>query len=575
MPHNAPPSPRVVGAVNRVWRGRLTVGGEALLDGDRLSFRPTGPLASFLEKHAFALPLADLVQLGWQDRGRRLDLVTVGETLSLEGTTAPRLAAALAARGVPFVDAAELSDGRVAPAPLLRIKDATWVMTPVHHSGVLALGGAGLRFEPTGLMEQLAGFDGFAVALASLCHAQADGGRLTLTTPESTHILQVSDGAAWVQAIAVAAAGVPLPGDATLPEPTNGPEDPAAMAFDAALERVAQTAVVRGRAALNGSGALSFSGLDGEVRGASVGAVQQAVYGRASSDHPGVLSLVGAAGERWRLHPHGGAGDLARLRDLALSLPISGAVDLGSLGALRRLSGATSFVRVTTDHRDALTMRPGAIVQAPDAIGVVLEDDGGFRPPAGTRVRAVIAHDRGLLEVDGRVRRIVEDGAEWGWAGAAVLFVAVPHADDVRVMRTRRETYRVPTTEPIRLRALRRVAGRAPMPWGPDQRARMVDLSAGGCGVVSDRQRAVGALMQADVVIRGRPEPLTAQVVFEARVREDDEDRWRHGLRFEGLTEADHERLTRDVVRRETRAMRQAQDEAETELLVEPVKPRR
>jgi c-di-GMP-binding flagellar brake protein YcgR len=100
------------------------------------------------------------------------------------------------------------------------------------------------------------------------------------------------------------------------------------------------------------------------------------------------------------------------------------------------------------------------------------------------------------------------------------------------------------------------------MPWGPDRRGRLVDLSAGGCCVVLSRSVPVGTLLQTDISVQGRIERPSAQVVFCARVHEDDADRWRHGLRFEGLTEADHERLSREVVRRETRAVRQQAEEA-------------
>lgn len=556
----SPPSPRVAGAVNRVWGGPLTVAGDVVLDEHRLAFRPTGPLAGLLKWHAFSVSLGDLLQLGWQSRARRLDLVTAGETLSFEGSTAPRIAAALAVRGVPFVDAAELSEGRGSLEALLRVEDATWVVPPLHHNGVVALGGAGLRFEPTGLVEQLAGFDGFAVAVADLRAARGERGGLRLTTAEGTQTLRVRQPGDWVGALAPLVARVAL---TDAPAPAGAPDAPVTLAFDAALEEPDRPTLTRGRAHLTASGDLSFWGLDGEVRTIPVEAVQRAVYGRASDDAAGVLALMGGDSARLRLHPCGGDAILSRLRDLALALPIAESVDLGSLGVLRKLQGAASFVRVTTDHRDAFTMRPGAVVQAPDAVGVVLSGDGGFRPPAGTRIRVVIGHDRGLLEIDGRVRRVVKDGAEHAHPGSAVLFVAVPHADNVRAIRTRRESYRVPASEPVTVRALRRVAGKAPMPWGPDRRGRLVDLSAGGCCLVLPRSVPVGTLVQADVLVEGRAKSHAAQVVFFARVHEDDAEMWRHGLRFEGLTEADHERLTREVQRRETRAVRQRAAEAE------------
>ena len=519
------------------------------------------------------MALADVVAVVWKPRDHRLDLVTAEQTLALEGSSAPMLAAALAARGVRFAPDAAAAESTAsgagggfvpaAPTPLLKLGTATWLGSPLDHVGVLAMGGAGLRFEPTGLVEQLAGVRGFTVSPDALQAGHIDQGRLHLTTGGGTQRLRVEGPGEWVAALAALVSGRPIAPEVATPEPPGADQTPPQLSFDATLEERDRPGFARGRAHLAESGELFFCGLDGSVKRADIAALQRAVYGRPSEEDPDGLALLGPDAARWRLQPCGGAADIERLRALALELPIADAVELASLGPLRRLTGDVSHVRVTTNHRDALTMRPGALVQAPAALGVVLSGDGAFRPAAGTRIRVVIGQDRGTVEVDGRVGHSDEDGAEWGHPGRPILFVTVPHIDNVRVVKTRRDAYRVPASERVTVRPLEHTATDGPTPSGPAQSGRLVDLSAGGCGVMLRQPEAVGSLIQIKLPVQGRAELMSAQVVFHTRTVEDELEMWHHGVRFEGLTEADHERLSREVQRRETQAMREQADAAE------------
>lgn len=590
-------STRLSGALTRVWSGPLSVAGELTLTDRRVRFAPTGALRALLKPHAFDLPLSAIHGMAWQGGRKRLALETAGGDILLEGGITPRVAASLAVMGVPFEDAPDLAAFGLSLEPLHHEAKAMRLVGAVHHAGWLALGGRGVAFEYSGLVEQLAGLPGHWIPVEAIRAVHTSG--RSLRVDDGTEILtfQVDDSKPWMTSLARSLAAQPLPWDAELDEPTVTEADAPLLTLEASWQGDGMASVHRGRATLWRESGLLVQCLDGTRIEVPASAVQQAVYGRLERDQEPALRLQTEAGGHGWLRPRGGLDDLARLRLQALALPVTGALDLGEVGKLRRMEGAVTYTRVTTDHKDAVTIRPGFVVQAPDAVGLVLRGATGWRPPVGTRVRMTIANERYLIEVDGRVRRyahledddegeagdeaLPEDAVTEAVEGAApeagappapegdeeepavVLFVSVPHPDNVRFKRTRRQHYRVPGTEAVQVQELRRVPGKGPMPWGVDRTARMVDLSAAGCAVLMPKAHRVGALLRIELPLRGRGAPLHAEVVYTQRLSQGEDVWYRHGLHFEGLTESEHALLAREVQRRETRAVRQIREDAE------------
>lgn len=563
------------GRAARTWGGPLRVSGKLTLRQHRIEFAPQGRM--FADR-GFTVALEDLDSIGWRSLRARLALVTREETYTLHGPLILRLAVALQAMGVPMEGAPTQSGPEKGLGALVHTEKCSQVSGPIHYPGWLALGRRNVVFNASGLMEQLVGVDDLLMPLDRLASAQAQGTELTITGAGRTLVVHVENAASWVGRLAAHGAQTPLAWDVDLEPPERGANDEPLFTFDAVWQEPAAGTLRRGRATLLKLAGVAFRGLDGTQHTLSKGDVQRSVFGQLSDDEDHALRIPVEDGTTVVLRPRGGSEDVAMLRDFVLSLPMVDAVDLGELGRLRKVEGEVTFARITSNHRDAISFRSGWIVQAPDSIGLVIKDHLDWDVPRGTRVKLTVGIDRGVYEINGRLIRREEVPANQLAAGDGrpfnkdnpddetpqrVLFVAIPHVDKVSFTKSRRKDYRVPATEPMSAREMRWSPGKGRTPWGKSFDGRLIDLSAGGCGVLLGRELTVGRFLEVRITIAGRARPLVAEVVHVARLFEDDLEWWRHGLRFEGLDEGDHTWLAREVHRREMRAVRQGDEPEE------------
>ena len=554
------PGPRTLfaGAASRVWSGPLAVGGRLTVTTERLTFQPTGAFASMFAEQAATVALERIARAEWRSFRSRLALECTGaDPLVLEGSLITRLAVCLRAMGVPT----EPDDQRAARlGELLRSETAAVVTGLLRSPGWVALGQRGVFFESKGLVEHIAGVWGRGMTFGELTELRVEAGALVLEGRTGTVSIDGTSPSGWLSAVSRQAALLPLPSGVEVPELDRDGHD-VLVRGEGLVQWPDEGRAVRGRYALVRDVGLVFSGLDGESEVVSTADLQRAVYGRLSEDEPDVLRVGRLTASDVLLRPRRGGDALKELRRAALAIPIEDAASMGDLGALRSLTGEVTYARITTNHRDSVSFRAGFLVQAPDGIGLVMKFGLEWPHPRGTRVRLTVGVERGVYEIDGRLLRFVEVPAEElgaGWRDGAgpqpVLFVAVPHADEVHFERTRRQDFRVLTSDGIELRSLRWVPGGGRRPWGDAKRARMIDLSASGCAVLLPYEVGVGRIFEVQVPVGGQTRGLAAEVVHVSRYTDEDTDWWRHGLRFVGQDERSHAALTREVRRRETRA---------------------
>ena len=561
------------GKAVRTWGGPLGAAGTATLRRRRLSFEPSGRLFS---EQDFEVPLSHITELGWRSFRSRLAVSTTQGTYTLQGAVVPRLAVALQAMGVPLEgEPQSLAEERVHGHLVLTCK-ASWVSGPLHIPGWLAVGASQVVFNASGVMEQLAGIEDVRFSLGELRAASAEGSSLLLTAEDAPFRLLTQDPGRVLVELSLAAVRHGLPQAVALPPPVLDPGDEVLQELDGVWYQPSVGRLVRGRAWVCSQSGLVFRGVDGSTDELPLEALQQSVFGRLSTDEADVLRVSMASGGAVLLRPRRGADALVELRDHVLSLPMAGAVDLGELGRLRRVQGEVTFARITSNHKDSLGFRSGFIVQAPDAIGLVIREDMDWDQPRGTRVELTIGMERGVYEINGRLLRRGEipasqvgPGPGDGEPGAPrpshlrVLFVSIPHADQVVFMKTRRADYRIPSLDGVAVRETRWLPGRGRVGWGKTLEGRLFDLSAAGCCVLLHQELAVGQVRELRFTIAGTLRTLVGEVVYRMRHTEDGMEWQRCGLRFEGLTASDHAAIAREVRRREMRAVRQGEDEEE------------
>jgi hypothetical protein len=523
-----------------------------------LTFQPTGPLASMFSEQAATVALEQLLRAEWRSMRSRLALERGdGDPIVLEGALITRLAVCLRAMGLPT----EPDDQRPPRlGELLRSESASVVSGLLRSPGWVGLGQRGIFFESRGLVEHISGVLGRGMTFDALTELRVESGELVLEGRSPTVSIDVTSPSGWLSAVARQAARLPLPSGSVLPELDVGGHD-VLVRGEGLLQWPDDGRAVRGGYALVRDVGLVFSGLDGETDTISTADLQRAVYGRLSEDEPDLLRVGRPASTDVVLRPRRGGDALQELRRAALTLPLEDAASMGDLGAIRSLAGEVTYAHITTDHRDAVSFRAGFLVQAPDGIGLVMKYGLDWAHPRGTRVRLTVGVDRGVYQIDGRLLRFVEVPAEElgaGWRDGdgpqPVLFVAVPHADEVHFERTRRKDFRVLTSDGIDLRSLRWIPGGGRKPWGEAKRARMIDLSASGCAVLLPYEVGVGRFFEVAVPVAGGIRRITAEVVHVARYTDEETEQWRHGLRFLGQDERSHAVLTREVRRRETRS---------------------
>ena len=554
------PGPRTLfaGSASRVWGGPLAVGGRLTVTTERLTFRPTGPLASMFADQGATVALEQLLRAEWRSMRSRLALERGdGDPIVLEGSLITRLAVCLRAMGLPT----EPDDQR--PPRLGRLlcsETASVVSGLLRIPGWVGLGQRGMFFESRGLVEHIAGVRGRGMTFDLLTELHVESGALVLTGRSPTVSIDVTSPSGWLSAVARQVAQLPLPSGSVLPELDLAGHD-VLVRGEGLLQWPDDGRAVRGGYALVRDVGLVFSGLDGATETISTADLQRAVYGRLSEDEPDLLRVGRPADSDVVLRPRRGADALQGLRRAALTLPLEDAASMGDLGAIRALAGEVTYARITTNHRDTISFRAGFLVQAPDGIGLVMKSGLDWPHPRGTRVRLTVGVERGVYEIDGRLLRFVQVPAEdlgSGWRDGAglqpVIFVAVPHADEVRFERTRRKDFRVLTSDRLDLRSLRWIPGGGRKPWGEAKRARMIDLSASGCAVLLPYEVGVGRFFEVAVPVGGGVRGLAAEVVHVSRYTDEETEQWRHGMRFVGQDERSHAALTREVRRRETRA---------------------
>ncbi len=558
------------GNIPRVWSGPLSVAGHYSLTRATLSFRPTGPLAGMLRDQAIAVALVDLQFGEWRNMRSRLVLNHRGGQLVFEGSPTTRLAVGLQAMGLPFVAEGAPPDARPKLGHLQRVEAVNAISGLVQRAGWLAIGDAGIFFESRGLVEHLAGLKGIRIPWAEFRRADVYGKELRIHGQNDSLSVLVNATTPLISLMSDRLATLDPPEDIDLSPPPTEAGDESLGSYGGTCW-VGEPAGLRwGRAWLARESGLCFVGVDGEMERADAATVQRSVYGRSSDDPHGELRIERGVGGPLRLRPAGGIDDLLALRNLALSLPMVDAASLGELGRLRALAGEVTYGRITSNHTDAVGFRPAWLVQAPDGIGLVMKGSVDWKLPRGTRVRFTVGIDRGVYTINGRILRLAElppselgPGFKGGEEDQTVLFIGIPHIDEIDFLRTRRNDYRVPTSEDIQIRDLRWIPGSGRQPVGQSVPGRLIDLSASGCGIFLRHELTVGHFIETRVLVSGRPERFAAEVVHVTKVTEDDQEWFRHGLRFAGLDAADSARLAREVRRRETRAVRSADDHPE------------
>lgn len=560
----------------RTWGGPLGAAGTVTLHRRRVSFVPSGRLFS---EQGFEVPLQDVTELGWRSFRTRLAVVTTQGTYTLQGAVVLRLSVALQAMGVPLEGVPRALDDEVPYGHLALTCKASWVSGPLHVPGWLAVGAAQVVFNASGVMEQLAGIEDIRFPLGALHSASVEGSSLVLAAGGTPINLLLPAPGPVLAELALGTAGHPLPPDASLAPPLLDPGDEVLQELEGNWFHPGEGRVVRGRAWVCGKSGLLFRGLDGSTQAVSLAGLQQSVFGRLSTDESDALRIPLEGGGTGVLRPRRGADAVIELRDLVLSLPMENTANLGDLGQLRRIEGDVTFARITSNHRDSLGFRAGHIVQAPDGIGLVIREDMDWDQPRGTRVQLTIGIERGIFEIGGRLLRrgeiassLVSPGPPTGASAQAaprpallrVLFVSIPHADQVVFQKTRRKDYRVPALEAVFVRETRWLHGRGRVGWGKTLEGRLFDLSAAGCCVLLRQEMAVGQVRELRLTIAGALRTLIGEVVYGIKHTEDGMDWLRYGLRFEGLTQSDHAGIAREVRRREMRAVRQGEEEEET-----------
>lgn len=525
----------------------------------RLRLTPTALEVTALERVRGGRGPAPLVLRTWEVpdadldpvRGR-LHLHGPGLRVTLRGAPAPAVADRLAqlAAGVSV---------EPLPDPILRTVRAGLRRGPVAHWGSLRLSASGLRFQPTGLIDTLVGVRPFS-------HAWAEIRRLAPVPDEDRQVeLVTASGRTRLEL-----ADADLPDMLRLMHHAQVAAALAPEAANTACRAVLQSWAGRAEGAdappVLASPALRLSADGGARAGALVLTEGVAAF---LPEDPGDLDGLGA----WPI------GSMSRVHAIDLSFPSTIRFDadgedvrlVPALGAgLRRafwarcrapsrvvpwedlrprsrsrVTGEATFARVQVDDR-TLEARPGRALEHPRGWGVVLDGGPADAPPAGARITVEIGQPEGVYQFDAQVEAALPVPAHLRAPGGPPRCVLVVRDRSAIRVFNQREGIRVAAVLTVSVQ--RRADRPAPIqPVGPSP-AITVDLSIGGCQLLTHLDLMVGDRVRATLELPGKEVQAQAEVV---RAQPADPDSgWATvaALRFLRVAQVDEDRIHRFVL---------------------------
>jgi hypothetical protein len=250
------------------------------------------------------------------------------------------------------------------------------------------------------------------------------------------------------------------------------------------------------------------------------------------------------------------------------------AVEKKNLEYLKALLGMVSFVRLTRDHDELVSLRPGFVLDLNDGLGIILTERCETRLKPGSMLRLEVGRKKGVYEVRCKVLRmddLPKDLPREVRGGISALkppptqVVVLAPAESVEFANNRRKAYRLTVLDSIRARRLQRDEEGRWFAVGEEFEIRLRDLSYSGCGLALTERMEVGERLKIEFDVVGDAVPFQAEVVHLKGANMKDGTRC-HGFRFVGLNEAMRERLQQEVLRRQTEqnmAKRRREDEAE------------
>ena len=527
--------------IARTMGAGLTATGVVEVDGDTLHFRTTGVVGALLRKQSFSVSVLDIATLQWHRRSSQVVLTTTfDETVTLQGPNGARLAVALWAKGVGRADPSRLSGAQV-----YYEGQATYVSGPMHFRGRIAIGDHGLFWESTGSVEQLVGVSGLRLPVDEVSSAEplSDGASVTAADGTVSRFL-VPESDLFVSTL-VAQFHKTVPD--VDPDESRGE---AALFFPAVLRTLDSKVTSQGTVTVTREGTLLATPLSGPPLEVHAATVQVLAYDN-PDDHLQTLELPTLDQKTLRIVPQGGQAGIRALLEFSRSLPVVDAVTPSDHRLLKPVVGALESVRTEGQLGEELSIRLPTVVHLERTLGLLRPRDNDWSSRVGTRVRLLLGTGRHIVEVTARYLGVETHTAEEGLKGwpqdrerAELFSFAVLHEEAVKVLPTRRETYRVPSIEPI-----------AVTPKGAEEPldGRMYNLSLGGCGFLLREQHELGARFRVALQLNDGPLEVELEVVFTESMREEGTRFWRHGSRFRNLQTMQSTRLAREVTLREIR----------------------
>lgn len=543
----------VSGTVELYRYGRLGVRARFALRSGVLELVPVGGVqARLLGARPVEVAVASLTRLELSSGGGHL-LLDAAQPVSVGGPGAAGLAAALAAVGVPGLDAADAGLPADTRGGLRFVGSYSWVRGPVAHPVAVALSRSRLVLVPSSTVDWLVGVRPLVRPIDSMSVVErtgdesvalrfSDGPAVELRGAE-VRSLAASVGAAW-------AAGLPA----------SAPRLPGTFP---AVRMVPDGGVSRGTLHVGGDGAAAFA-LPGQAEGTPLdpARLQQALV--QVDPEESALRLVGG-GEDAVFHLPGGRAGVVEWSLWASVLPRL-PVDDGppaDAAALRPALGNVDGVRVRWGlMREEVVVRPAHVLLVGGRLRVLSPGQIRGLPAVGTRVAVEFFSPRGVLRAGSvlsgsGVTTSAEVPRKAGGALAAAvdpayLDVSVPPLATLSFVPNKRQHHRLEWEDgDDRAPAVVLRRGGEPLPD-----ARLLDLSLSGCRVAVAVPLVPGETVEVCLDLPYVPEPLAAEVLSAVADTGVESPIWRCGLRFVEQAESLRSRLQKEVLRLEAERQR-------------------
>ena len=535
--------------INRAIKAGLTAAGAVEVEDGVLHFTTTGVVGALLRSQAFSIPLHRIAELRWQRRSSQVVLVDLsGEEYALQGPNGAQLVVSLWARGVGRADPATLADAQIHYQGI-----ATLSSGPMHFKGHLAVGDHGLFWESTGSVEQLVGVSGIRLPVEDIAATEplSDGARVTAADGTVSRFL-CKDAEHFVSTL-VAQFHKATPD--VEPDDAHGA---VALFFPAVLRLADEKVTAQGTVTVTAEGDLYATTYDGRTIGVDGAAVQILAYDD-PSEHLTLLELPTPDHRTLRLWPQGGPRGVRALMEFSRSLPVLASVAPKNHTLLSRVVGTVESVRTSGRLAEELGIRQATVVQSDRTLAILRPEGNDWSIRGGTRVRLLVGTGRHLIEITARYLGVFDhdkDERLRGWPNdldeGSFFEFAVLNADAVKMLPTRRETFRVTSGEEVSIF----LDGDR----GQETIGRLYNLSLGGCGVLLRDQQPLDGYMEMELQLADGRMDLAVQVVFTESYRLEGIRWWRHGCQFRRLDTNASTRLAREVTLREIRASKGYED---------------